>query len=131
MKRQIIINGSAIKDLVSFYEEINRVFMSDENWKIRNSLDAFNDLLYGGFGAVKTAEPIDLIWLDIERSKEALGYKATKAFYEEKLKPGSLFNKALFERKLALLESGTGETYFDIIMSIISDHQNIDLKTDL
>ena len=130
MKRQIIINGNAIRDVASFYEEINRVFMFDENWIIRNSLDAFNDLLYGGFGAVKGTEPIDLIWLDIERSKEALGYKATKALYEEKLRPGSLFNRAIFERKLALLENGTGETYFDIIISIISDQQNIDLKTD-
>ena len=101
--------------------------MSEENWEIGNSLDAFSDLLYGGFGAIKSNEPVDLIWLDMERSRNVLGYEATKNYYEDKLKPGSVFNKKLFQQKLNELESGTGETYFDIILSIISEHANIEL----
>lgn len=129
MSKQIIINGHFIHDIASFYEEINRVFMTNENWKLGNSLDAFNDLLYGGFGAIKNNETVDLIWLDMEKSRQALGYETTRAYYEDKLKPDSSFNKILFQEKLNALESGTGETYFDVLMEIISEHPNITLRT--
>ena len=127
MKTQIIINGSAIHDIKSFYDEVNRVFMAEEEWEIGQSLDAFSDLLYGGFGAIKGKDPVDLIWLDVEKSREALGHEATKAYYLEKLKPDSSFNKILFQEKLTALECGVGETYFDIITEIISEHSNIQL----
>ncbi|WP_221887917.1 hypothetical protein [Chitinophaga polysaccharea] len=58
MEKQIIINGDVIIDIPSFYREINRVFMSGENWQLGNSLDAFNDLLYGGFGIGKRRNPL-------------------------------------------------------------------------
>jgi len=127
---QIIINGSAIHDIKSFYDEVNRVFMADEDWKIGQSLDAFSDLLYGGFGALKGKEPVDLIWLEIEKSRQALGYEATKAYYEEKQKPDSPFNKSLFQGKLVALKNGYGETYFDILIEIIAEHPNIRLVVD-
>ena len=126
-KKEIILNGKAVRDIDSFYEEVNRVFMSDEDWEIGNSLDALNDLLYGGFGAIKGNEPVKLIWEDIDVSKSSLGYETTRAYYEQKLKPDSIFNKTLFREKLKVLEEGTGETYFDIIMTIISEHPNIEL----
>ena len=126
-KKEIILNGKAVRDIDSFYEEVNRVFMSDEDWEIDNSLDALNDLLYGGFGTIKGNEPVKLIWEDIDVSKSSLGYETTKAYYEQKLKPDSIFNKTLFREKLKVLEEGTGETYFDIIMTIISEHTNIEL----
>ena len=126
-KKEIILNGKAVSDIDSFYEEVNRVFMSDEDWEIGNSLDALNDLLYGGFGAIKGNEPVKLIWEDIDVSKSSLGYETTKAYYEQKLKPDSIFNKTLFREKLKVLEEGTGETYFDIIMDILSEHPNIEL----
>ncbi|MCF2445422.1 barstar family protein [Dyadobacter sp. CY345] len=127
MKKEIFINGSSVKDIATFYEEINRIFMSKEDWTLGCSLDAFNDLLYGGFGIIKGKEPIKLVWLDSNQSREALGYQTTKLYYEEKLKPNSRFNKEMFQEKLAALENGTGETYFDIILSIISEHENIEL----
>ncbi len=127
MKKQIIINGSAVKDITSFYDEVNRAFMSGENWEIGPSLDAFNDLLYGGFGAIHGKEAVELIWLDIVVSRKALGYEATKSYLEEKLKPDSPFNKIMFQEKLMALEAGTGETYFDIVMTIIAEHDNIEL----
>lgn len=127
MKKKIIINGKSIKDIATFYEEINRVLMSEEDWNIGNSLDAFNDLLYGGFGGIHGDEPITLVWLDLNESREALGYQVTRFYYEEKLKPDSPFNKKMFKEKLAALEYGTGETYFEIIVSIIYAHENIEL----
>jgi len=104
--------------------------MHNENWQISESLDALDDLLYGGFGAVSNTEATTIVWTDIEFSKKALGYETTKLYYIEKLKPGSPFNKQHFTAKLKELEAGTGETYFDIVMAILLSHANIELITN-
>jgi len=128
MKKQITLKGSSVKDIETFYIEINQVFMSGESWVLGNSLDAFDDLLYGAYGVIKGKEPIRLVWLDAEKSREALGYNTTRTYYEEKLKPDSPFNKIMFQEKLTALENGTGETYFDLLVSVISEHENIELE---
>jgi RNAse (barnase) inhibitor barstar len=127
MKKQIIITGKNIVDITSFYQEVNRVFMYGENWKIGESLDALNDLLYGGFGITNSDGSLEIIWSDIELSKAALGYEATRLYYLDKLKPESPYSKPHFKKKLDELDSGAGKTYFDIIMEILSEHPNIKL----
>jgi hypothetical protein len=130
MANEFIINGGYISDITTFYQEINRVFMQDENWKIGESLDAFNDLLYGGFGSIKGEETNTVIWKNMEVSRYALGYEATRKYYLNKLLPNSPFNKEHFRIKLDELESGKGKTYFDIILEIIAEHSNINLVTE-
>lgn len=127
--QQFIINGKDITGISTFYSEVNRVFMANENWYIAESLDAFNDLLYGGFGSIQTGATAQLIWKDISVSKAALGYDATMRYYDEKLQPGSPFNKKHFEEKRAGLQLGSGQTYFEIIVEIIGQHPNIELVT--
>jgi len=127
MRKTIIIEGNNISDVISFYNEINRVFMQNEDWKLGNSLDALNDLFYGGYGEIKGKESVELIWKDISKSKSALGYEATKAFYEEKLANPGTYNVKWAEEKLAELERNEGETYFDIVLGIVKDHPNIEL----
>ncbi|MBC9932760.1 barstar family protein [Chitinophaga qingshengii] len=124
---QFIIEGNRINSIADFYAEINRVFMTGEDWQLGNSLDGFNDLLYGGFGAVKMNEPMQLIWQDIAHSQQALGVDTTRKYYEDKLLSGPAFNEALFREKLEALNQGRGQTYFDILMEIIADHPDITL----
>ncbi|GAB3793809.1 hypothetical protein GCM10028819_06060 [Spirosoma humi] len=127
MVKQIQIDGSAINDIASFYEEVNRVFMAAESWQIGPSLDAFNDLLFGGYGTLQGAQSVELVWHHMDHSRQALGYETTRTYYLDKLKPGSPYNKKLFEEKLEALESGRGETYFDTVLSIIAEHPSIRL----
>lgn len=122
------IHGETIVDIPSFYDEINRVFMQGVDWQLGNSLDAFNDLLYGGVGAIGHKEPVQLTWLNMEQSREALGYETTRNYYLAKLAPDSPFNKTHFAAQLAALEAGTGKTYFDIILEIIAEHPNITIQ---
>ncbi|ASZ13543.1 hypothetical protein KTO58_06450 [Chitinophaga pendula] len=127
MEQQFIIEGSSINSIPDFYAEINRVCMAGEDWQLGNSLDAFNDLLYGGFGAFKGTTRVTLIWKDMANSREALGVDATRKYYEDKLQPGAPFNQEHFAQKLEELNSGVGQTYFDILLEIIADHPNITL----
>lgn len=128
MEKQLIIDGNRINDIPSFYEEINRVFMTGEDWQLGHSLDAFNDLLYGGLGAIKSNEPVKLLWKNMDKSSAALGEEVTRQYYEEKILAGPAFNTEHFRMKLAELNSGAGQTYFDILLEIIADHPNITLE---
>ena len=123
--KKIIIEGKNINNIETFYEEVNRVFMSQENWKIAQSLDAFNDLLYGSFGEIKGKEKIQLIWKDIEQNQKSLGFETTLEFYQNKLKSPEIFNRKFVQSKIDELHHGVGLTFFEIILEIISDHDNI------
>lgn len=119
------INGDQINDIGDFYAEINRLFMKDEDWEIGQSLDALDDLFYGGFGAHKSMEKFNLIWTDIQKSKSVLGLETTIAFYQDKLSKPNKYNSDFAKSKLLALEQGMGQTYFEIIMEIIESHPSI------
>ncbi len=123
--KKIIIEGKNINNIETFYQEVNRVFMSQENWKIAQSLDAFNDLLYRSFGEIKGKEKIQLIWKDIEQNQKSLGFQTTLEFYQNKLKSPEIFNRKFVQRKIDELHNGVGLTFFEIVLEIISDHDNI------
>ena len=125
--KTIVIEGSRIHDIRSLYEEINRVFMQGEDWKLAESLDAFNDLLYGGFGAILHENEVKIIWNHAAQSQKALGFETTKIYYENKLMHPELYNVALFKAKLSDLISGKGPTYYEIIKEIIASHPKIQL----
>ena len=128
--KKIIIEGKNINNIETFYEEVNRVFMLHENWKIAQSLDAFNDMLYGSFGEIKGKEKIQLIWKDMEQNQKSLGFQTTLEFYQNKLKSPEIFNQKLVLSKIDELHNGVGLTFFEIILEIITDHENIILIND-
>lgn len=41
--------------------------------KTGHNLNAFNDLLRGGFGVYDYEEPFNLVWINFERSKQLMG----------------------------------------------------------
>ncbi len=127
MSLTLTLNGAAITGIPSFYAELNRVFMADEDWRLGESLDALNDLLYGGYGALHGADTATIIWTDFEQSREALGLAATRAWLQAKI-ASPHFNTDLFTRELAALEAGAGQTYLDRILEVFVDHPNITLQ---
>ena len=127
MKKEIIIDGSRIHDKTSFYEEINRKFMQNESWQLAESLDAFVDLLYGGFGAIREKEEIRLIWKCFEANRQSLGTEFTINYYQEKLAHPEDFDSSVIHKRLNELKAGKGQTYFEILEEIISEHSNIEL----
>lgn len=127
MTKTLTIIGQNIRDIPSFYVEINRVFMTGAEFQLGDSLDALNDMLHGGYGAISGREPVRIVWHDMAASRMALGLEATRAFLAGKLQRPDVFNVDLIGRQLDALEGGRGQTYFDIILEIIGDHPNIQL----
>lgn len=128
-KKVIVINGIHFFNLAGFYEEVSSVLTKDINWKVV-TLDGFNDILYGGFGVFENDDEVKIIWEESEKSRQDLGFEATKEFYENKIKQGKPFNIELIQEKLNKLIKGNGQTLFDILLEIIEDHKNITLILD-
>ncbi len=72
-KKKITSDGSKFIDLESFYDEIDNVLTKCLKWKTGHNLDAFNDLLRGGFGVYGHEEPIILVWKNFAHSTKLLG----------------------------------------------------------
>ena len=47
--KNIVIDGDKFSDLEGFYSEIDKLLTKDLEWKTGHNMNAFNDLLRGGF----------------------------------------------------------------------------------
>lgn len=67
-----VLDGALFSDLEGFYAEIERL-MTDGKVRTGHNLDAFHDVLRGGFGRHSYGEPIELLWKNFGESRETLG----------------------------------------------------------
>ena len=63
------IDGANFSTIDGFYEEISRVLIPGATWG--RNLDAFNDILWGGFGTPEAG--FVLVWKNHHLSRDRLG----------------------------------------------------------
>ena len=68
----IKIDGNNFSNLVEFYNEVERKMTKGLDWKIGRNLDAFNDVLSGGFGVHDCDEDYKLNWINSKKSRSEL-----------------------------------------------------------
>ena len=119
--KNIVIDGDKFSDLEGFYSEIDKLLTKDLEWKTGHNMNAFNDLLRGGFGAHEYGESIHIKWIHFAKSRQDLGYDATKIYYQEILKKCHPSNRENIEKKLQEVKNCKGKTILDIIIDIILD----------
>lgn len=120
------LDGRRITDIASFYDEVNRVFMTGESWTLGPSLDALDDLLYGGYGALRGADNVRVVWTDHDASLRALGRDATITHHTAKLE-NPAYDAERARAAIAELEAGGGRTYGEIVIEIVASHPMIEL----
>lgn len=123
----IEFDGNEFDDLESFYDEVQAKICPGFEGFGRN-LDAFNDVLRGGFGLFEYNEPIRLKWANSEKSKSNLSYAATELRLKSMRETAHPTNLASLEKRLELAEKSEGPTLFDEIIEIIKAHQNVQLE---
>src|SRR2546428_8436805 len=72
-KRVYEIDGAECSSLEGFFEEVSRKLIPGAEWG--HNLDAFNDILRGGFGTPEGG--FVLRWKNSDVSRERLGYPET------------------------------------------------------
>ena len=72
MKR-FVLDGNNFSDMEGFYNEIDALLTKNLQQKTGHNLNAFNDLLRGGFNVHEYNDPITIRWINYSKSKKDLG----------------------------------------------------------
>lgn len=82
-RKSIFIDGNNFSTLEGFYSEIDNILTKGLDWTTGHNLNAFNDILRGGFGVHEYEEPIKLIWQHSDKSKMDLNMlRRNETIYE-------------------------------------------------
>lgn len=112
------IDGQKLATLEDFYDEVSRVLIPGAAWG--RNLDAFNDILRGGFGTPD--DGFTLRWKNHEMSRVRLGYGETVRQLERRLERCHPLNLESVRGDLERARAGEGATVFDWLVGIIRDH---------
>jgi hypothetical protein len=114
----IELDGTTFSTLEGFAEAFSRVALADHAW--HGNLDAFNDILRGGFGTPDGG--FILRWINSGVSRERLGYVETIRQLEELLIKCHPSNRTHITEELEAARAGLGHTVFDWLVEIIESH---------
>ena len=118
LKRSFEIDGENFRTLEEFFDEIGRVLVPGIEWG--RNLNAFNDILRGGFGTPENG--FVLRWKNSAESRSRLGLPETIRQLEQNLQRCHPSNRAFVEHDLDLAKSGRGSTVFDWLVELIRVH---------
>lgn len=117
-KRVYEIDGAEFSSIEDFYDQISRKLIPNTSWG--RNLNAFNDILRGGFGTPRGG--FILQWKNSQISKERLGYDETVRQLRARLLRCPSENRSRVAQELADAEKHEGETVFDWLVQIIRKH---------
>ncbi|SDO18825.1 barstar family protein [Afipia sp. GAS231] len=118
MKKVYEIDGTKFDDLETFYDHIGEVLIPRHQWG--RNLDAFNDILRGGFGTPD--DGFVVTWKNSGRSQQKLGFPETVRYIEHKLTRCHPENRESVKKDLLLAQQRKGPTLFEILTDIIREH---------
>lgn len=118
MLKEYILDGSKVTSLEAFFDEVSDTLIPGAYWG--RNLDAFNDILRGGFGTPD--EGFILRWTHSEASRACLGYTETVRQLEKRLERCHPANRDRVRAELSQAQKRKGATVFDWLVKIIRDH---------
>lgn len=127
-KKEIIIDGNHLQTLEEFYDEIENKLTKNLGWKTGRNLDAYNDILRGGFGVHEYKEPINIKWINAAKSKIYLGQTETIKYLGDLLKRCHPTNISRLKKDLEDIQNNKGKTLFDRIVEITQMHEHVELE---
>jgi RNAse (barnase) inhibitor barstar len=112
------IDGAEFSTLEEFFAHFQSRALDGTPWG--NNLDAFNDVLRGGFGTPDGG--FHLRWKNHQLSKQCLGWDETVRQLRIRLKTCCAENIPVVQEELTRALSQQGKTMFDVLVEIISEH---------
>jgi RNAse (barnase) inhibitor barstar len=113
-----IIDGNDFSTLPEFFEVVGKTMIPDAEWE--HNLDAFNDILRGGFGTPE--EGFEIVWKNSNNSQIKLGYDETLRVLSQRLVHCHAANRESIAKQIEDARNKTGSTVFDWLIEIIRDH---------
>lgn len=125
-KKAYRIDGRRFSTLAEGAAEFTRVFELTMPWN--GNLDAFNDILRGGFGTPEAG--FILVWQNSKISRECLGYGETLRWLESRVHDCHPSNIASIQNRITAARQRQGKTLFDTLIDIIREHDDIELRLE-
>ena len=113
-----VIDGRSFSTIEEFFVEIGRVLIPNADWG--HNLDAFNNILRGGFGTPDGG--FVLRWINSRLSQERLGHYETVRQLEYRPARCHHTGRSHVIVELASARQGLGPTVFDWLVEIIRTH---------
>lgn len=120
------IDGQLFSTLEEFYEHFSKVVLQDIDWG--RNLDAFNNVLWGGFGTPD--EGFILLWKNSIISREKISYGETVRQLRHRLQTCHSTGRELVANDLEKAFRHEGPTVFDWLVEIILYHKDIELMLE-
>ena len=117
-KLTYVIDGATFSTLEGFYDATSTVLIPGVYWG--RNLDAFDDILGGGFGTTEAG--FVLVWKNSDLSRACLGYPETVRYLEQRVRKCHPSNVPRVREELARAKQGEGATLFDWLVQIIEDN---------
>ena len=117
-KSVVTIDGAGFADLSGFFDHFQQRAGLGAAWA--HNLDAFNDVLRGGFGT--PVGGFELLWQHHALSRQRLGYLETARQLRRMLETCDPHNRASVRSDIAQALSHKGSTVYDWLLDIIRDH---------
>ena len=127
-KRIYILDGNNFSTLEEFWEDIGYVLMEIRNAHWGRNLDAFRDILCGGWGTPD--EGFILVWKNSALSRERLGYPETVKQLERRLQICHPTAREITRSKIELAKQNKGATVFDWLVEIIREEESVELRLE-
>lgn len=112
------IDGQDFSTLEEFYDVVSRKLIPGAKWD--RNLDAFSDILRGGFGTPD--DGFILRWKNAEVSRQRLAHAEAVRQLERRLIRCHPDNRDFVSRDLERAQRGAGPTVFDWLVNIINIH---------
>ncbi len=112
-----VIDGSEARTWPEIVASIN-AFVPNSEWQ-GNSLDALDDILYGGYG---TPEKFVVLWKSSAVSRQALGPEETLSYFKN-------MPIVLHSNSKGQINPRPG-TLFEVLIDIFKGHDNIELRLE-
>jgi hypothetical protein len=113
------LDGEAFNDLAGFASHFSATVLDDVRvWT--GNLDAFNDILRGGFGTPEAGFTIRIV--NASAARRTLGYPATIVWLNDRIERCHPSNRDGFMARLEDARAGRGLTIFDMLIEIIREH---------
>ena len=125
-QRTYIIDGAHFTNLAEFYNEFGLSVIPGKEWG--KNLDAFDDALSGGFGTPE--DGFVLVWKSSSLSRERLGYAETLKYLEHQLSVCDSSQRNSVFSEIEKLKKEEGQMLFDMIVEIIKEHRDIELRLE-
>lgn len=117
-RKEYTIDGNNFSTLAEFYDVVSLVLIPNAQWG--RNLNAFNDILRGGFGTPDNGFRIR--WINSHKSRQRLGYEETVRQLEQRLLQCHSANRPSVLAQHEDAKNGIGPTVFDWLVEIIRNH---------